>query len=562
MNFNHRKQKYLVIILAGVICQLSFNSVVLAAKYNFLDEKKIQGKDSDFTISPLQWNSWNDDKLADQTVQLNYLQAIDYLKQNKIDKAKKIINELLSQHPNDTRYINLNAVLKILTKDITAAKYQYQKALKLESKNLTALLGLAKLSLQEGKFEQAEKDAEKALVVDNKLVLAYFILAESAYKQGAFEKVEHILIKGLTSVQGNLESELQIVDVLRHFYGSQQKIKKLSPIIQAIVKRYPDEIPALTTLVVTQLANKQITLAEQTLIQIINLEPQDTNHRLLLADLLNNSANKENEVLKLLNEVLLIQANNLQALKFLVKLQIKQEQYQLALETIDRINGFFPQKGVANELEGEVYVAKKEYAKALQFYNLAYLKENSNEILFVTADLLKMQNQQQAALDLLHNELKINSQNIAVHFKLASLYHQSKNYQQAEIHYNNILQQQTNNLLALNNQAWVYSQQNKTEALDLAKRAYDIAPQSADIADTYAMILIKQGDKKLGLSIIEKAAENTPDSNELQYHLALAHSVNGNSIKAIKILQQIENSENDFSEKQKALELLKKLQQD
>ena len=121
------------------------------------------------------------------------------------------------------------------------------------------------------------------------------------------------------------------------------------------------------------------------------------------------------------------------------------------------------------------------------------------------------------------------------------------------------LTEQPDNVLALNNLAFLYSQQNDPRALELAKKAYEKAPESAAILDTYGYILIKQGQPKEGLPILEKAASLAPKANDIQFHLAEAYVANDNTQKAIEILEPIVKAEQNFSEKKAAVSLLDKL---
>ncbi len=175
------------------------------------------------------------------------------------------------------------------------------------------------------------------------------------------------------------------------------------------------------------------------------------------------------------------------------------------------------------------------------------------------ADLLNAQGKQTDAIKLLNNALEKNNKNGAIHFKLATVYQQQNDNKQAEAHYNAILTEQPDNVLALNNLAFLYSQQNDPRALELAKKAYEKAPESAAILDTYGYILIKQGQPKEGLPILEKAASLAPKANDIQFHLAEAYVANDNTQKAIEILEPIVKAEQDFSEKKAAVSLLDKL---
>lgn len=75
---------------------------------------------------------------------------------------------------------------------------------------------------------------------------------------------------------------------------------------------------------------------------------------------------------------------------------------------------------------------------------------------------------------------------------------------------------------ALNNLAWIYYERKDERALDLAKRAYQYAPQSAAVADTYGWILVEKGQIKEGLEILEKALALAPEANDIKEHLETA----------------------------------------
>ena len=86
---------------------------------------------------------------------------------------------------------------------------------------------------------------------------------------------------------------------------------------------------------------------------------------------------------------------------------------------------------------------------------------------------------------MLDKALEKNPKNTNIHFKLATVYQQLNDTVQAEKHYQAILAVLPENILALNNLAWLYAQQNNSQAMELAKKAYAKAPESAAIADTY-----------------------------------------------------------------------------
>ena len=77
---------------------------------------------------------------------------------------------------------------------------------------------------------------------------------------------------------------------------------------------------------------------------------------------------------------------------------------------------------------------------------------------------------------------------------------------------------------ALNNLAWLYYERKDPRALEIAKKAYELAPNSAPIADTYGWILVEKGEIAKGIEILSKAVQLAPDNKEIADHLKEAKS--------------------------------------
>jgi predicted Zn-dependent protease len=115
-------------------------------------------------------------------------------------------------------------------------------------------------------------------------------------------------------------------------------------------------------------------------------------------------------------------------------------------------------------------------------------------------------------------------------------------------------------VLALNNLAWVYSQQGNKQAIEYAEKAYKLAPHSPAIADTYGYILVLQGKAREGVEVLKLAFRKAPQIGDIQFHLAKGYSLLGQKEKAINLLDALEKKGLSFSEKSNLKKLLKKLQ--
>ncbi len=149
---------------------------------------------------------------------------------------------------------------------------------------------------------------------------------------------------------------------------------------------------------------------------------------------------------------------------------------------------------------------------------------------------------------------------IAIRALLAQHYQTTDNEDQAEELYRAIIAESPRNAVALNNLAWMLHQSGDDEALELARRAADIAPNSAAILDTYGVILLDNGAIRDALPLLTKAVELAADNAEIRYHLARAQVVAGDPGQARENLQTVLASTLPESLRREAQSLLESLE--
>ncbi|MEQ1621089.1 MAG: tetratricopeptide repeat protein [Methylococcales bacterium] len=559
---SHPKKQQLAAIILGL---LSASQMLNAATYDLQDRQQNSFGNLE-QLSPAPNEAGASSSVLESLQQAevdkkksDYLNVLGLLKQNKVVEAEKKIADLLKDSPNEAGFHNLQALLHVIKKESGPANESYQKAISLDPKNILAYLGIAKLALEENNFETVKEYSNKALGIDDKSINAYLLLADAALKQKNNAEVESIFANALQKVRGNVNTEAEVISNLGRYYAAQKQADKILPLAEDLSNRYPNDTKALDLLIAAQLANNKNDLAETNLRKIISNDKQDINHRLLLARVINGQTGKEKEILTLLDEASKIDSNNPEATIFKATYLIKLGRIKEALELANKLDVQFPKQPLGKILQGDAYIADKKLDKATDSYKKAYQLQAGDKTLFTIADLLIAQNKSADALKLLNAELAKNPKNRAIEFKLATIFQQQNDYKQAIVHYESILAQQAGNVLALNNLAWVYSQQNDPKAIEYGKKAFEIAPESAAIVDTYGYILIKQGQLTEGLKVLEKAASLAPKAYDIQYHLAEAYKANGNKQKAREILANITKTEQEFSEKKAALTLFQEL---
>ena len=130
---------------------------------------------------------------------------------------------------------------------------------------------------------------------------------------------------------------------------------------------------------------------------------------------------------------------------------------------------------------------------------------------------------------------------------------------QAAEQYEQVLKVFPANVDALNNLAWVYTEQHDPRALALAEKAHKLAPTSPGIMDTYGWALLAQNQSTAALPILQKAAKAAPKVPTIQYHLAVAQARTGDKSGALGTLQALLKSNVSFAESPDARKLYEQL---
>ncbi len=146
-------------------------------------------------------------------------------------------------------------------------------------------------------------------------------------------------------------------------------------------------------------------------------------------------------------------------------------------------------------------------------------------------------------------------------FQQGSVLYTMGKKKEAIAEYQKILRLSQNHVPTLNNLAYLYAEDNRDTAmaLQLATRAYTLAPKDGFVQDTLGFVLIKNKKIQEGLTALKKAVELVPNNPSIYYHLALAYNEYGDKRRAMENLQKAVRF-GDFPEASNAKQLLAKLQ--
>ncbi len=94
----------------------------------------------------------------------------------------------------------------------------------------------------------------------------------------------------------------------------------------------------------------------------------------------------------------------------------------------------------------------------------------------------------EAAIQLYRTWIDENPEDVAVRMTIANSLQMAQKVEEAKTEYEQIVQLDPDNVVALNNLAWYIREENPAKALEYVRHASSIAPDSADVLDTLAVV--------------------------------------------------------------------------
>lgn len=187
-------------------------------------------------------------------------------------------------------------------------------------------------------------------------------------------------------------------------------------------------------------------------------------------------------------------------------------------------------------VEAEYLANQGDHKAAASMYQLALEKQSRVITEMAHARELNQAGDPEAAIAALEQAMQTWPNDPRLPLTLALFAQNQTKPDKAKQAYKKALELDSDNILALNNLAWLYFESDHPDALPLAERAYKLAPQSGSVADTYGWILFNKGFHEDSLPILEKAYELEP-GEQIALHLAEAYKATGRHEKADALLE-------------------------
>jgi cellulose synthase operon protein C len=385
------------------------------------------------------------------------------------------------------------------------------------------------------RFEDARRELNKVLATDRNNVKTMLLLGDVARMQGKTDEYVQWLQKAVAVNPKLLPTRLALVNAFMRTGDKSRAMNEIS----AMNREFPDNIIVIETLGKAQASTGNFRDAITTFQQLANKAPNNIAARQLLGRA--QWSNKQrDEARKTFQRALGITDAPGRGflLLDLMNLEAEAGNFEAALGYAGEMRKAFPGQNLADKTMGDLYMGNQQWAKAAASYEAAAKVGFDKVVALNLSRAYSRLKQTDKSVATLRRWQAGKPFDAGVGLAIGQIFIDSGNYAAAVREYEGIIKNGQIDPSLLNNLAWVYDKTNDPKALATAQRAYKLAPDRAEIADTLGWITLRKVDKRQGLALIQKAADKLKDPST-QYHLAFALQANGRPREAIALLDNI-----------------------
>ena len=505
------------------------------------------------------------------------------LRQKKTEEALRICDEMVKSLNNAAALI-LRSKTYLSANQADKAQDDLNRAAAIEPANVDIWIVKSDFDNSLGRLEQAVEDIRHALSIApenltvQKRAISLFLASGQA---GLVRTGSELIEKALKSHPDDVELQLLKAGVMLT-EGTAPSLESSKKILQQITANQPDSARAWQMLSELTLMQDQPTAAMDMAIRGLIYSPGDK--QLMFLKARTEAARSPVLAVPTLRELCEKYPSDVYIAAYLANIYITTGEPQKAVELLTKQKAnsdASSQRQYDIALAVALYKTGKKQQALEQFAQLSESEPNDSAPLLAQTQLLledKLWDQlktkitdwyqkhpkdsatvvsiaaglapidsneaRQISQDMLEMVRKNEPDNILVNRSLAMVLQSRGLIAEAAQQYHRVLELDPNNVLAINNLAWIMCEQRKQyqEALELAEKGLRIQPQYIDLIDTRGVINYRLGRSEQAVKDLTRAVELYPATSSnmtvAMFHLARALAGAGQKVQAKEYLNQ------------------------
>ena len=399
------------------------------------------------------------------------------------------------------------------------AREAFERALSRRSGYGAALLNLGRLAERAGDTASASARYEQVSPEDRSYAQARIALARLVLAGGDEPHSLALLEEARAADSGALEPRL----VLTNYYQRVGRHELALPVAEEAYTLAPENPDAALALAKARLNGGALEEARILLQALVARAPAraDAHHQLGVAWM---RLGQAAEARAAFEATLDREPAHLPAALSLAELALRLGNIRAALTIATGIQKAHPETAAGDLIVADAYRIEGKGELALNQYRKVLARAPSGPVLITLSRLQRETGDGEAAHRSLVEWVQGEPQDIAARVELARSHLLRDEHHDAAREYERVLARVPTHLDALNNLAWLYGQRGDERALEVARHGHELAPENAELLDTYGGLLSRSGAHEQAIVVLEKATRLAPKRNNIRNHLAAARA--------------------------------------
>jgi putative PEP-CTERM system TPR-repeat lipoprotein len=477
------------------------------------------------------------------------------LRRGQFDKALSAIDKLALKLPESPVPFQLRGLAFTGRKDLPKARENFERALQIQADYMPAAIQLARLDLGEKKTEAAMSRFRKVLEKSPNNVAAMLALAGIQSGTNApKDETRATLEKAVRTDPTSVDARLALTTF--HLVNSDPKVALDSA--QQGAAAFPNSPPAIEQLGLAQQKAGDFNQALASFNKLATLLPDKAGPYMRIAQL--HVSNKDTTAaVAALEKAATVEPTNPQPVEMAAQVLVGAGQSEKALQVAKRFQREQPANAFGYILEGRIHLSQKRFADAEAPLRKGHAIAKSGPTAVLVAQSLFDGGKEADGIAFCNSWLAEHPKDTFVLAYVANRALLRSDYAAAAQRYRAALEVDPDNVLFLNNLAWAAGKLGDPKAIGYAKRALELAPESAAVQDTLGALLLERGDTALALELLRKATTAAPKQPGIRLNYAKALAKSGDEAGARKELEALAAEKDNPAAQAEARKLLSEL---